>query len=71
MLSVLISAPECCCVAGKLPPLMDIDISGGYQEWINVTFIYNHKRIKEKVHVVDPIGTLRLMAAQKFCLYAS
>nr|XP_022300370.1 tubulin-specific chaperone cofactor E-like protein [Crassostrea virginica]XP_022300380.1 tubulin-specific chaperone cofactor E-like protein [Crassostrea virginica] len=56
---------------GKLPPLMDIDISGGYQEWINVTFIYNHRRIKEKVHVVDPIGTLRLMAAQKFCLYTS
>ncbi|XP_062607599.1 tubulin-specific chaperone cofactor E-like protein [Saccostrea cucullata] len=56
---------------GKLEPLMDIDISGGYKEWITVTFIYGDKRYQERVHVVEPIGKLRLMAAQKFALYAS
>lgn len=56
---------------GKIMPLRDIDISGGYQEWINVTFIFKDKRIKEKVRVVDPIGNLRLKAAEKFLLYSS
>lgn len=56
---------------GKVTPLRDIDISGGYKEWINVTFIFKDKRIKEKVHVVDPIGNLRLKAAEKFLLYDS
>lgn len=56
---------------GKITPLRDIDISGGYKEWINVTFIFKDKRIKEKVHVVDPIGNLRLKAAEKFLLYDS
>lgn len=54
---------------GKVTFLRDIDISGGYKEWINVIFIFKDKRIKEKVYVVDFIGNFRFKVVEKFFFY--
>ena len=58
-------------ILGKLSPLVDIDIGAGFQEWVNLSFVYCGKQVfTETVRVREPVGKLRLLIAEKLCLYA-
>lgn len=57
---------------GKISPLVDIDIGAGFQEWATLDFIYcGQKVLTEAVRVREPVGKLRLLIAERLCLYAS
>lgn len=57
---------------GKPKPIRTIQICPrGFQEWINLTLVYQDQSVTSRVRVVEPVGKLRLFAAKKFCLYAS
>ena len=56
---------------GKLAPLVDIDIGAGFQAWVNLSFVYCGEVIfTQVVRVREPVGKLRLLIAEKLCLYA-
>ncbi|KAK3087723.1 hypothetical protein FSP39_009625 [Pinctada imbricata] len=56
---------------GKLLPLVDVDLRRScYKEWINLTLKYKNQEVTEKVQAKDAVGKLRLLAADKFNLYA-
>ncbi|KAH3793806.1 hypothetical protein DPMN_147328 [Dreissena polymorpha] len=51
---------------GKLQPLVDIDISKGYQEYVTLTFHENSKVVfTETVCVREPIGKLKNLISRK------
>ncbi|KAK3604376.1 hypothetical protein CHS0354_011129 [Potamilus streckersoni] len=57
---------------GVLKPLVDIDLGARFQEWATLNFVFNSKTVfTEKVHVVQPVGRLKLLIAERLCLYAS
>lgn len=58
-------------ISGKLSPLVDIDLGAGFQEYVNLDFVYCGQKIfSEVVRVREPVGKLRLLIAEKLCLYA-
>ncbi|KAL3892405.1 hypothetical protein ACJMK2_004615 [Sinanodonta woodiana] len=57
---------------GVLKPLVDIDLGARFQEWVTLNFVLHSKTVfTEKVHVVQSIGRLKLLIAERLCLYAS
>ena len=61
----------CIIIPGKLAPLVDIDIGAGFQEWVNLSFFYRGEMVfTQVVRVKEPVGKLRLLIAEKLCLYA-
>ncbi|KAJ8321608.1 hypothetical protein KUTeg_000079 [Tegillarca granosa] len=57
---------------GKLNPLVEIDLGRNLKEWVALHFYFKGmKAFTHTVRVFDPVGTLRLLAAEKLNLYAS
>ncbi|XP_064597374.1 uncharacterized protein LOC135463851 [Liolophura sinensis] len=53
---------------GKLTPLVEIDLTRGFQEWVTVKFVYNGTEVLEdKIRVMENVGKLKTFIRQKLC----